>query len=80
MSVTLQQDQSITSFSEKKHGHNYKLQIVWRNVLLMTLLHIGGLYGFFVVGLKPEVAWWAILLPDLTARIGAMGITAGAHR
>lgn len=80
MTATLQDDYSISPSSDKKDGGNYKMQIVWRNIFLMTFLHVGGLYGYFYVGLSRILPWWSILIPDIIARLGAMGITAGAHR
>uniref|UniRef100_A0A069DSL6 Putative fatty acid desaturase n=1 Tax=Panstrongylus megistus TaxID=65343 RepID=A0A069DSL6_9HEMI len=56
----------------------YKLQIVWRNVLLFAYLHLAGVYGAYLMLFHAKwlTVGWAILLYYLSA----LGITAGAHR
>uniref|UniRef100_A0A0V0GDS0 Putative fatty acid desaturase n=1 Tax=Triatoma dimidiata TaxID=72491 RepID=A0A0V0GDS0_TRIDM len=64
--------------SKKSQGPHYEWQIVWRNVLGFVYLHVGALYGLylaFTVG-KGYTSVWALFF----ASLGAMGITAGAHR
>uniref|UniRef100_A0A8C5L1K8 stearoyl-CoA 9-desaturase n=1 Tax=Jaculus jaculus TaxID=51337 RepID=A0A8C5L1K8_JACJA len=48
-----------------------KLEYVWRNIILMALLHVGALYGITLVPSCKYHTWiWG----------NALGITAGAHR
>ncbi|XP_054003373.1 acyl-CoA Delta-9 desaturase-like isoform X1 [Hylaeus anthracinus] len=56
----------------------YKWKIVWRNAIAFLYLHIGALYGLYLLfnGTKLYTAIWTFLL-GLSA---AVGITAGAHR
>lgn len=56
----------------------YKLEIVWRNVILFAYLHLAALYGAFllVTSAKWPTVIWAILLYQASG----LGITAGAHR
>ncbi|XP_053393006.1 stearoyl-CoA desaturase 5-like isoform X2 [Mercenaria mercenaria] len=53
------------------------LQIVWRNVILMTTLHIAAIYGLYIVPqAKLATLVWTLILYWLSG----IGITAGAHR
>ncbi|KAK5650539.1 hypothetical protein RI129_001568 [Pyrocoelia pectoralis] len=56
----------------------YKQQIVWRKVFQFILLHIGGLYGFYLTLFV--CSWKTILWMMLYGFASAQGITAGAHR
>ena len=38
---------------------NYQMEIVWRNVIKLALLHLAGVYGFYLLLLKAK---WATLL------------------
>lgn len=53
------------------------LKIVWRNVILMGLLHLGALYGIYCIPSAQYLTW---LFGLLTYVMSALGITAGAHR
>jgi len=53
------------------------LKIVWRNVVLMGILHLGALYGIYCIPFAHYLTW---ALGVLLYFIGALGITAGAHR
>ncbi|XP_054156838.1 acyl-CoA desaturase-like [Oppia nitens] len=60
-------------------GNNtYKLEIVWRNVFIMSLLHIGALYGAYLMitaaKYQTVIAWFLMYM------CSGLGITAGAHR
>ncbi|KAI5614270.1 stearoyl-CoA desaturase 5, partial [Silurus asotus] len=51
--------------------------IVWRNVLLMGLLHAGALYSVFLVPSAHPFTWmWSYICFMITG----LGVTAGAHR
>lgn len=73
------------SAGEDAFDHTYKEKegpkppriIVWKNVILMTLLHIGAFYGVFVV---PSASRLTLLWSVLCFLISALGVTAGAHR
>ncbi|VVC89944.1 acyl-CoA Delta-9 desaturase-like isoform X2 [Leptidea sinapis] len=55
-----------------------KWQIVWRNVILFALLHIGGVYGGYLFLTK---AMWATRIFAVALYLASgLGITAGAHR
>lgn len=62
---------------KEKEGPKPPRIIVWKNVILMTLLHIGALYGVFVV---PSASRLTLLWSVLCFLISALGVTAGAHR
>ncbi|TSK22749.1 Acyl-CoA desaturase [Bagarius yarrelli] len=53
------------------------VRIVWRNVVAMTLLHIGALYGLTLI---PSAKAFTLLWAWVCFMISAMGVTAGAHR
>lgn len=55
-----------------------KLQIVWRNIFLFTVLHISALFGLFLA--ITEAKWATIALALWLHFFSGMGITAGAHR
>ncbi|KAM5271637.1 acyl-CoA desaturase 1 isoform 2-T2 [Ctenodactylus gundi] len=54
-----------------------KLEYVWRNIILMALLHLGALYGITLV---PSCKFYTWLWAYMYYVISALGITAGAHR
>ncbi|KAK2823606.1 hypothetical protein Q7C36_020206 [Tachysurus vachellii] len=52
-------------------------RIVWRNVILMGLLHAGALYSVLLIPKAHPFTWiWSYICFMITA----LGITAGAHR
>ncbi|XP_049614785.1 acyl-CoA desaturase [Syngnathus scovelli] len=62
---------------EEKQGPKPPTIVVWRNVVLMTLLHIGALYGVLLI---PSASLSTLLWSTLCFLISALGVTAGAHR
>ncbi|KAK5966565.1 Acyl-CoA desaturase 2 [Trichostrongylus colubriformis] len=56
----------------------YKTEIVWRNVVLFAALHIGALIGLYqlIFVAKWSTVFWTFFLHV----VGAIGVTAGAHR
>ncbi|XP_067393521.1 stearoyl-CoA desaturase isoform X2 [Emydura macquarii macquarii] len=64
------------SYSEKE-GPKPAKRYVWRNIVLMSLLHLGGLYGVWLIPASKSVTLaWGLLCFLLSA----LGVTAGAHR
>lgn len=53
-------------------------KIVWRNVILFVLLHIGGVYGAYLFLTK--AMWTTCLFAVFLYLCSGLGITAGAHR
>ncbi|XP_061181164.1 stearoyl-CoA desaturase-like [Saccostrea echinata] len=52
-------------------------KLVWRNVILMSALHIGSLYALTLIPTSHPLTWvWAIFYYV----VSGLGITAGAHR
>ncbi|XP_068948556.1 stearoyl-CoA desaturase 5 [Petaurus breviceps papuanus] len=51
--------------------------IVWRNVVLMSLLHFGALYSLTLI---PKAQLLTLLWAYLCFILTALGVTAGAHR
>nr|AMM72862.1 stearoyl-CoA desaturase-1 [Acanthogobius hasta] len=62
---------------KEKEGPKPPLNIVWKNVFLMGLLHLGALYGAFLV---PHASAKTLVWSVLCYMVSALGITAGAHR
>ncbi|XP_068806356.1 stearoyl-CoA desaturase isoform X2 [Struthio camelus] len=61
----------------EKEGPKPPLQYVWRNIILMSLLHLGGIFGLVLIPYaKIQTLAWAVLC----FLLNALGITAGSHR
>lgn len=56
----------------------YKMEFVWRNIILFALLHIGSVYGLYLMLFK--ASWATLLFGYLLSTAAGLGITAGAHR
>jgi len=56
----------------------YKLEIVWRNVALMSALHLSALYGLYLCFASAK--WQTTAFAVFLYIISGLGITAGAHR
>lgn len=70
-------DDSFDDTYKEKEGPKPPTKIVWRNVILMTLLHIGALYGVFLIPTaSPLTLVWSLFC----FLASALGVTAGAHR
>src|SRR5258708_3171459 len=65
--------------SSDKHKNVYKLEIVWRNVIGMSVLHVLGFYGFYL-GCMGYGRWPSILWAWVVGVFSAFGILSGAHR
>ncbi|KAM9832530.1 acyl-CoA desaturase [Neosynchiropus ocellatus] len=62
---------------KEKAGPKPAKSIVWKNVILMSFLHIGAVYGIYLIPSASHLTWlWSIFC----FLISALGITAGAHR
>ena len=57
----------------------YQRRIVWRNVILISLLHVGAFYGYYLIctASKPQTIIFAYFFGIF---VSIFGITAGAHR
>nr|XP_020037739.1 acyl-CoA desaturase [Castor canadensis] len=62
---------------QDEEGPPPKLEYVWRNIILMGLLHLGALYGITLV---PTCKFYTWLWAYMYYVVSALGITAGAHR
>lgn len=63
---------------DEAQNDDYRVQIVWRNVILMSLLHIGALIGLKQCFVSAQFK--TVISAYLLYVIGGIGITAGAHR
>ncbi|XP_064418724.1 stearoyl-CoA desaturase b [Latimeria chalumnae] len=62
---------------KEKEGPKPPMKIVWRNVVMMSFLHVGALYAVFLLPAASPLTWgWAVLCFIYSA----LGVTAGAHR
>lgn len=57
---------------------NYVRRIVWRNVIIFSYLHLAAIYGTY--RLFTTTKFLTFLFAILLYVVGALGITAGAHR
>jgi len=57
----------------------YQLEIVWKNVGLFAFLHLGSIYGLYLM-LTGAVMWQTWIFTILLYFASGLGITAGAHR
>ncbi|XP_005481334.1 stearoyl-CoA desaturase [Melospiza melodia melodia] len=61
----------------EKEGPKPPLRYVWRNIILMSLLHLGALFALTLIpSAKIQTLAWALLC----FVVSALGITAGSHR
>ncbi|XP_026206478.1 acyl-CoA desaturase [Anabas testudineus] len=70
-------DDSFDHAYKEKEGPKPPMVIVWRNVILMSLLHLGALYGIFLI---PSASPLTLVFSVLCFVISGLGITAGVHR
>ncbi|XP_053269841.1 acyl-CoA desaturase isoform X1 [Pleuronectes platessa] len=62
---------------KEKEGPKPPRVIVWRNVVLMTVLHLAAAYGALLI---PSASPLTLLWSVLCFVVSALGVTAGAHR
>ncbi|PIK45815.1 putative stearoyl-CoA desaturase 5 [Apostichopus japonicus] len=67
-----------TSKAAKDESLEYKMEIVWGNVLAHCVLHAIALYGLTDVAWKSNVK--TLLFATVLVFVGVMGVTAGPHR
>ncbi|KAL6426384.1 hypothetical protein ACFW04_009107 [Cataglyphis niger] len=63
---------------EPKEIPKYVRRIVWRNVVIFTLLHLGALYGVYLSFTSAKLA--TVIFAIFLYQCSGFGITAGAHR
>jgi len=68
----------IDLIDRNKDRPKYKLQIVWRNVVIMSFLHLSALYGIYLCFVSAK--WQTIAFAVFLYVCSGLGITAGAHR
>ncbi|XP_060077754.1 stearoyl-CoA desaturase 5-like [Ylistrum balloti] len=62
---------------EEVNEDNPPSKIVWRNVVIFTILHLAALYSLTLIPRSKPLTWaWSIVY----YMIAAVGVTAGAHR
>lgn len=68
----------------KSLGTNYSFkwnEIVWRNVILLGLLHILAIYAWLLFMVDPTAKWQTSVATFVFGLLSSsLGITAGAHR
>ncbi|PIK45813.1 putative stearoyl-CoA desaturase [Apostichopus japonicus] len=72
-----------STVEEKKTAQNepkkeYKMEIVWTNLIIHTVLHATALYGLTVEIWRSQ--WYTLLFAFVLGWFSNLGITAGAHR
>ncbi|XP_030756055.1 stearoyl-CoA desaturase 5-like [Sitophilus oryzae] len=61
------------------NAYNYKLEIMWTNVIIYVILHSLFLYGLYLI-FTGQVGWKAVVFNIVYAFFAINGVTAGAHR
>lgn len=64
--------------AQRKKQRLFQTDIVWRNVILMSALHVGAIVGIRQCFLSAQ--WKTILFAYILYIVTGLGITAGAHR
>lgn len=59
-------------------GKEYKMEIVWKNVILISVIHLFGLYGYYL--LVTSAMWTTIIASPFFIAIAGFGGGAGVHR
>lgn len=62
---------------KEKEAPKAPTKLVWRNIVVMSVLHIAAVYGFTLV---PSAKAWTLVWTAVCYAISGLGITAGAHR
>lgn len=76
--IAAENSPSTETKGDVKPKPKFKKQIVWPNVIMHLLLHIGAVYGAYLTltSAKLLTGIWAFFLYE----VGILGITGGAHR
>merc|ERR1712071_322796 len=62
----------------QEEDSTYRLEIVWRNVLVFVYLHIAAVYGGYLM--LTAAKWYPVAWAVWLHLYGGFGITGGAHR
>jgi stearoyl-CoA desaturase (Delta-9 desaturase) len=68
----------VAHLQELAKKEDYRGQIVWRNIVLFVLLHVGSLVGLYQVLFTAK--WLTLGWVGVCWLISGLAITAGAHR
>lgn len=74
----LEPDYEYSKESEVQEKAPFKVQIVWKNVFLMGLLHAFAIYGIYLS--FTSAMWQTLVTAFMLYVVSGMGITVGAHR
>ncbi|XP_022596199.1 acyl-CoA desaturase-like [Seriola dumerili] len=77
MAKTSEVDDAFDNTLNDNEGSQPPIVVVWRNVILMSLLHIGALYGLFLI---PSASVLTLALSAFLYILTGLGVTCGAHR
>lgn len=69
---------AVAGDNQLNHHGLFQTQIVWRNVILMTALHLGAAAGLRQCFVSAQ--WKTIVCAYIMYVMGGIGITGGAHR
>lgn len=73
-------DATDASFSTNTHQYNFN-EIVWRNVILLAMLHIAAVYAWYLFMIDETIKWQTSVATFVFGLFSSsLGITAGAHR
>ncbi|XP_012736040.2 stearoyl-CoA desaturase b [Fundulus heteroclitus] len=77
MAETSTADDVFDDSYREKEGKKPPRVLVWRNIIMMCLLHGGALYGLVLL---PSASWLTLGWTGACYLMSALGVTAGAHR
>ena len=67
-------------FLEENYSFKWN-EVVWRNVILLSLLHIAAVYAWLLFMIDPTIHWQTSVATFVFGLLSSsLGITAGAHR
>ena len=61
----------------KYFGYEFQAPLVWRNIILISLIHILGIIGCYKTAYASKETWYFFVFLYM---FGGLGVTAGAHR
>ncbi|CAL1685253.1 unnamed protein product [Lasius platythorax] len=64
--------------AKEPHKVDYEWKIVWKNVIILTYIHLAGLYGLYAAFFYAKL--WTVIWFYAVGVLTNIGVTAGTHR
>lgn len=80
--LQLESTEELGADKDAPNTYSYRMnEVVWRNVILLGLLHIAAIYTWFLFMLDESIKWQTSVATFVFGLFSSsLGITAGAHR